>query len=277
VTMFGESAPQSEMRPNDRRESGVGACQRRMGRVKCGEVGCNVPFATATETVGIRAMAPDTTAPLTPDSPASKRLPAILRRLRQAHPDARCALDHNNPFELLVATILSAQCTDERVNKVTPELFARYPTPAALAEGGRDDVEEIIRSTGFFRQKARYLQGTAHMLTLQFDDQVPPDMDELLKMPGVARKTANVVLGVGFGLAEGIVVDTHVKRLSKRLGLTTQENPNKIEQDLMQLVSRDDWIDVAHLLIFHGRRVCRARKPDCPHCVLNDLCPSAIL
>jgi endonuclease-3 len=222
-------------------------------------------------------MAPNTTAPLTPDSPASERLLAILCRLRQVHPDARCALDHNDPFELLVATILSAQCTDERVNKVTPELFSRYPTPAALAGAKRDDVEEIIRSTGFFRQKARYLQGAAHMLTLQYDDQVPPDMDELLKMPGVARKTANVVLGVGFGLAEGVVVDTHVKRLSTRLGLTTEENPNKIEQDLMQLVPREDWIDAAHLLIFHGRRVCRARKPDCPHCVLNDLCPSAML
>jgi endonuclease-3 len=219
----------------------------------------------------------DTASRLTPDSPAPERLPEILRRLHQAHPDAGCALDHGNSFELLVATILSAQCTDERVNKVTPELFSRYPTPPALAAADKDDLEEIIRPTGFFRQKARYLQGSAHMLTLHYDDQVPADMDELLKLPGVARKTANVVLGVAFGLAEGVVVDTHVRRLSQRLGLTGEDNPNKIEQELMQLAERNDWIDLAHLLIFHGRRVCKARKPECGICVVNDLCPSADL
>lgn len=217
------------------------------------------------------------TPPLTPESRASERMPEIVRRLREIHPDARCALDHSNPFELLVATVLSAQCTDERVNQVTPELFARYPTPAALAEGDRDELEELVRPTGFYRQKARFLQGSAEVITTQYDGQVPSDMDDLLKMPGVARKTANVVLGVAFGLAEGIVVDTHVKRLSKRLGLTKQDNPNKIEQDLMELVPREDWINLAHLLIFHGRRVCKARKPDCANCVLQDLCPSAIL
>jgi endonuclease-3 len=217
------------------------------------------------------------TSPLAPDSPAVERLPEILRRLRELHPDAGCALDHNNPYELLVATILSAQCTDERVNQVTPELFARYATPLALAEADRDDIEELIRPAGLFRQKARFLQGSAQMLAAQHDGDVPADMEEMLKMPGVARKTANVVLGVAFGLAEGVVVDTHVKRLSRRLGLTTQDNPNKIEHDLMQLVPREDWIDFAHLLIFHGRRVCNARKPDCADCVLNDLCPSANL
>jgi endonuclease-3 len=214
---------------------------------------------------------------LTPESPAPKRLPEILRRLRGAHPDARCALDHSNPFELLVATVLSAQCTDERVNQVTPELFARFPTPAVLAEADLKELEEVIRPTGFFRQKARFLQGAAQMITHQHAGKVPANMDDLLGMPGVARKTANVVLGVAFGLAEGIVVDTHVQRLSKRLGLTSQDNPNKIEQDLMKFVPRQDWIDFSHLLIFHGRRVCKARKPDCPNCVLNDLCPSADL
>jgi endonuclease-3 len=211
------------------------------------------------------------------DAPVPERLPEIVRRLREAHPDARCALEHRNPYELLVATVLSAQCTDERVNQVTPALFARYPTPAALAEAERGELEGLIRSTGFFRQKARFLQGTARMLTHQYDGEVPTHMEDLLRMPGVARKTANVVLGVAFGIADGIVVDTHVKRLSKRLELTTNSNPNKIERDLMELLPRPDWIDFAHLMIFHGRRICKARKPDCANCVLNDLCPSAIL
>jgi len=198
-----------------------------------------------------------------------------MRRLREAHPDARCALNHNSPFELLIATILSAQCTDERVNQVTPALFARYPTPEALAMAERDELEELVRPTGFFRQKARFLQGTAWMIMEQYDGKVPVDMDDLTSMPGVARKTANVVLGVAFGIAEGIVVDTHVKRLSQRLGLTQQNNPGKIERDLMELAPREDWIDLAHLLIFHGRRICKARKPACLQCVLDDLCPSA--
>jgi endonuclease-3 len=222
-------------------------------------------------------MTTNSNAPLTPESPARERLPEILRRLREVHPDARCALDHNNPFELLVATVLSAQCTDERVNQVTPALFARYPTPRAFAEADRDEVEELIRPTGFFRQKARFLQEAAGMVVREYEGEVRADMDYLVKLPGVARKTANVVLGVAYGLAEGIVVDTHVKRLAKRLALTSQDNPDKIERDLMELVPRKEWIDFGHLLIFHGRRVCKARKPDCPNCTLQDLCPSAIV
>jgi endonuclease-3 len=222
-------------------------------------------------------MAADSTLPLNPDSPASERLPEVVRRLRQVHPDAQCALDHNDSFELLVATILSAQCTDERVNRVTPALFERYPTPAALAEADRGELEELIRPTGFYRQKARFLHESARMIAHDYEGQVPNDMEDLTRMPGVARKTANVVLGVAFEIADGIVVDTHVKRLSQRLGLTGQSDPNKIERELMALVPREEWIDFAHLLIFHGRRVCSARKPDCPNCVLNDLCPSADL
>lgn len=222
-------------------------------------------------------MAPNLDSPLTPESPAPERVPEILVRLQEIHPDAGCALAHSNPYELLVATVLSAQCTDERVNQVTPAVFTRYPTPAAMAEADREELEGLVRPTGFFRQKARFLQESAGMIAHQYGGKVPPDMDDLLAMPGIARKTANVVLGVAFELAEGIVVDTHVKRLSRRLGLTQQSNPNKIEQDLMELVARRNWIDFAHLLIFHGRRVCKARKPECPDCVLRELCPSADL
>ena len=217
----------------------------------------------------------DSVESLTPDSPASERISEILNRLRRVHSDAGCALDHNNPYELLVATVLSAQCTDERVNQVTPPLFAEYPTPGTLADADRDVVEKLIRPTGFFRQKARFLQESAQIITDQHAGAVPADMDALLDMPGVARKTANVVLGVAFGLAEGVVVDTHVKRLSRRLGFTQHDDPVKIETDLMNLVAKEDWIDFSHLLIFHGRRVCKARKPDCANCTLNDLCPSA--
>jgi endonuclease-3 len=214
---------------------------------------------------------------LTPQSPAAERLPEIMRRLRATHPDARCALDHTNPLELLVATILSAQCTDGRVNQVTPALFEKYPTALAFAGADRAQLEGAIRPTGFYRQKARYIQEACRIITGEYQGQVPADMETLLQLPGVARKTANVVLGVAFEIADGIVVDTHVKRLAKRLGFTQKTNPDKIERDLIGLVPRADWIDIGHLLIFHGRRVCHARKPDCPHCVLNDLCPSAEL
>lgn len=207
--------------------------------------------------------------------PPSDRLPTIIRRLRQAHPDARCALGHRNPYELLVATILSAQCTDERVNQVTPRLFARYPTPAALAAADRAAVEDVIRPTGFYRHKAEYLQEACRRLVAEHDGRVPDDMELLLTLPGVARKTANVVLGVAYQKAEGVVVDTHVKRLVGRLGLSTETDPAKIERDLMAIAPREEWIDLAHLLIFHGRRVCHARKPECQHCVLQSLCPSA--
>lgn len=209
-------------------------------------------------------------------APAGERLPFILQRLRQAHPDAHCALNYDSPLHLLVATILSAQCTDERVNQVTPVLFARYPDAPALAAADRAALEEVVRSTGFYRQKARYIQETAHLLVTQHGEQVPDEMAALLKLPGVARKTANVVLGEIYGKAEGVVVDTHVKRLSQRLGLTTATTPEKIEQDLMALLPRSAWIEISHLLIFHGRRICDARRPDCAHCPLLALCPAGV-
>ena len=208
---------------------------------------------------------------------AKVRSPAILDRLKRAYPDARCALDHRNAFELLVATILSAQTTDVRVNLVTPRLFSRYPNAAALARARQADVEAIIKSTGFFRNKARSIIGMAQAVVADNGGKVPGTMDELLTLPGVGRKTANVVLGNAFGLNEGVVVDTHVARLSKLLGLTRQTDPVKIEQALMKLFPRDDWALLSHLLIFHGRRVCIARRPKCGECVLADLCPSARL
>ena len=205
------------------------------------------------------------------------RAPEILVRLRRSYPDARCALDYRTPFELLCATILSAQCTDARVNQVTPALFRRYPTPAALARARQSDVEEIIRPTGFFRNKARSLIGMAQALVADHEAAVPRSMDELRELPGVGRKTANVILGNAYGINDGITVDTHVTRVSRRLGLTRATDPVKIEQDLMPLVPRDDWALVSHLLIFHGRQICVARKPRCPECPLADLCPSAML
>jgi endonuclease-3 len=218
---------------------------------------------------------PDVTPALTPEVPPQARIREIIRRLRLAHPDAHCELIHEDPWQLLVATILSAQCTDERVNKVTPVLFERFPTPRAMADGDRAEIEAIIHSTGFYRNKARFIHEAAQRIAYDYDGDIPPDMQHLLELPGVARKTANVVLGVGFNIADGIVVDTHVKRISKRLGLTQHSDPKKVERDLMALVPKEDWIDFSHLMIFHGRRVCKARKPDCPNCTLNDLCPSA--
>jgi endonuclease-3 len=205
---------------------------------------------------------------------AAARAPEILTRLRAAYPDARCALEHQNAFELLCATILSAQCTDARVNQVTPALFAAYPTPAALARASQADVEEIIKSTGFFRNKARSLIGMAQALVADHGGEVPRTMEELRVLPGVGRKTANVILGNAYGINEGITVDTHVARLARLLGLTDQADPAKIEQDLMPLFPRDHWGLLSHLLIFHGRQVCIARRPRCGECVLSDLCPS---
>jgi endonuclease-3 len=201
----------------------------------------------------------------------------IISRLKQAHPDAHCELNHENALQLLIATILSAQCTDVRVNMVTPALFARYETAEDFANADREALEDIIHSTGFFRQKARFIQESTQAIVAEHGGQVPADMKDLLALTGVARKTANVVLGVAFGIAEGIVVDTHVKRISRLLGLTKETTPTAIEKDLMKLVPREDWINFSHLLIFHGRRVCIARRPDCPNCTLNDLCPSAVL
>jgi endonuclease-3 len=209
--------------------------------------------------------------------PASGRITPIIARLHQAYPDAECALHHRNAFELLVATILSAQCTDERVNKVTPALFARFPTPEAMAGADREELETLIRSTGFYHNKAKNIQGAAQRIVGAYGGVVPQTMDELLTLPGVARKTANVVLGVVFKIADGVVVDTHVKRLSNRLGLTTQSDLEKIERDLQAITPKAEWINLSHLLIFHGRQVCDARKPACAACTLNDLCPSAAL
>lgn len=206
---------------------------------------------------------------------ASQRAPEILTRLTAAYPDAHCALEHRNAFELLCATILSAQCTDARVNLVTPALFERYPTPAALARAGQTDVQDIIKSTGFFRNKARSLIGMAQALVADHGGRVPRSMEELRVLPGVGRKTANVILGNAYGINEGITVDTHVARLSRLLGLTRHADPVKIEQDLMPLFPRDHWALLSHLLIFHGRQVCIARRPRCGECVLADLCPSS--
>jgi len=212
---------------------------------------------------------------LTAASSAEARIPEILRLLHQEYPDATCELDFRSPLELLVATILSAQCTDERVNKVTPALFAAYPTAQAYAEADIEELQEAVRPTGFFRNKAKNIQGAARRMVEAYDGNVPSVMDDLLTLPGVARKTANVVLGCAYHIADGVVVDTHVKRLSNRLGLTAESNPEKIERDLMNLVPQEEWIDIGHLLIFHGRRVCAARKPNCAACVISHLCPSA--
>ena len=204
-----------------------------------------------------------------------ERVEEIIRRLWEEYPDATTSLRHTSPYELLVATILSAQCTDERVNMVTPELFQRYPTPEELAEADPEDVQEIIRSTGFYRQKTKSLIGMAQSVVEDHGGEVPDTMKELTKLRGVGRKTANVVLGNAFGKDEGVVVDTHVKRLSGRLGLTKETTPEKIEQDLIELVPEDSWTDLPHLFIFHGRAVCKAPTPVCDECVLYDLCPSA--
>jgi len=213
---------------------------------------------------------------MSPASPAlRKRTLEILARLAKAYPDAHCALDHRTPFELLVATILSAQCTDVRVNLVTPALFARYPTARDLAVADQTELEELIRSTGFYRSKAKNLLGMAAALVAEHRGEVPPDMEALRQLPGVGRKTANVVLGNAFGIDEGVVVDTHVTRLSRLLGLTKEQNAEKIERDLMALVPRNRWTLVSHWLIFHGRQVCIARRPRCGDCVLSSLCPSA--
>lgn len=204
-----------------------------------------------------------------------KRAMEIWRRLRQAYPDAHCALDHKDAFQLLVATILSAQATDKGVNKVTPELFRRYPTPHDLAEASPDDVKTIIKSTGFFNNKTKSIQGAARKLDLDFDQRVPDTMDELLTLPGVARKTANVVLGTAFGKNEGVVVDTHVARIAKRLALSKEMDPTRIEKDLMAVIPREDWTPFGHTLIFHGRQCCYAVKPQCARCPVAALCPSA--
>ena len=204
-----------------------------------------------------------------------ERAGEIYRLLMQEYPDAHCELDHRSPFELAVATILSAQTTDERVNMVTPELFRRWPDAQSLAAAAQEEVEEVIRSTGFFRNKARNIIGFAPSLVEDHGGEIPRSIGLLSGMPGVGRKTANVILGNAFGINEGVVVDTHVKRLARLMGLTKQTTPDKVERDLIPLFPREDWTMLSHLLIWHGRRVCDARKPACERCVVSHLCPSS--
>jgi endonuclease-3 len=205
---------------------------------------------------------------------APERIAAILKALDEAYPNAVCALVHRTPWELLVATILSAQCTDVRVNMVTPELFKRFPTPAAMAKASLPELEALIRTTGFFRNKAKSIQGAAKKITEEFGGKVPETLAELITVPGAARKTANVVLGVSFDKAEGVVVDTHVFRVSRRLGLAKGDTPQKVEQELMKVLPQDRWVSFSHQVIHHGRQVCIARKPKCKECNLEQLCHS---
>ncbi len=202
-----------------------------------------------------------------------RRALKIVRALKKAYPAAKCALRHENAYQLLVATILSAQCTDERVNQVTPQLFARYPTPKDLAEADIRELEALIRSTGFFRAKAANLKAMAQKLVEEHNGEVPRDLEALTKLPGIGRKTANVVLGTAFGIPSGIVVDTHVRRIARLLGLTESNNPDRIEQDLMALIPKKEWIDFSHRLIHHGRKICIARRPKCLECPLLKYCP----
>jgi endonuclease-3 len=205
---------------------------------------------------------------------APERIAAILKGLDEAYPHAECALTHRSPWELLVATILSAQCTDVRVNMVTPELFKRFPTPEAMRKATLPELEELIRTTGFFRNKAKSIKGAAEKITKEFGGKVPETLDELITVPGAARKTANVVLGVSFGKAEGVVVDTHVFRISHRLDLVKGDTAQKVEQELMQILPKDHWISFSHQVIHHGRQVCIARSPKCDKCNLEQLCHS---
>ena len=206
-----------------------------------------------------------------------QRVRKIIRLLKRAYPDAKCSLNHSNAFELLIATILSAQCTDARVNIVTQDLFRKYRKPEDYLNVSPKELQQDIRTTGFFRNKTTSIQGAAKVLHEQYGDKVPQTMDELLELPGVARKTANVVLGNAFGLSAGVVVDTHVTRLSHRLGLSEQKTAEKIEQDLIAIVPKKEWVIFPHLMISHGRAICKARNPLCAECAIEKLCPSSFL
>jgi endonuclease-3 len=223
-----------------------------------------------------RVSAPRTAGDAAPPGADEKRhARTINRRLAKVYPDARCSLDFSSPLELLLATILSAQCTDERVNQVTREFFRLYPTAEHVARASQEEIEEQIRSTGFYRNKTRSIRGAAMRIVEEYGGRVPDTMEDLLSLPGVARKTANVVLGNAFGQASGVVVDTHVQRLTGRLGLTEERDPVKIERDMMALLPAKEWVHFSHRVILHGRNVCLARKPRCTECSLSDLCPSA--
>ncbi|MCC7474390.1 MAG: endonuclease III [Pirellulales bacterium] len=197
----------------------------------------------------------------------------VVEHLKVDYPEATCALENETPFELLIATILSAQCTDARVNMVTPELFRRWPKPEAMAAAPIQSLEKVIQSTGFFRNKAKNIKAASLAIAQRHGGQVPRDLEAMVALPGVGRKTANVVLGTAFGMATGVVVDTHVARLSKRLGLTAHNDPTKIEQDLIQLLPQNEWVDFSHRMIHHGRQLCAARKPKCNQCSMNSFCP----
>jgi endonuclease III len=222
-----------------------------------------------------KTTAPPKSAPPKPvaDKPAGKQAAAVVRLLANLYPDAVCSLDYRTPLELLVATVLSAQCTDERVNIVTKDLFRKYRSAADYAKAPIEELEKDIQSTGFFRNKAKNIKSCCGLLVEEHDGQVPPDMDQLVELPGVGRKTANCILGAAYGIASGIVVDTHVTRLSQRLGLTRQTDAVKIESDLMEVVPKKEWIAFSHRLIQHGRKVCTARKPQCETCAMNEICP----
>jgi endonuclease-3 len=211
-----------------------------------------------------------------PQLGSPEQVEAIIAELRRLYPKAACTLNYSNPLQLLIATQLSAQCTDERVNIVTAKLFQKYRTVADFAQVSQEELEQDIRSTGFYRNKAKNIRATCQRLITTYGSEVPRTMQELLTLPGVARKTANVVLGNAFGIVEGFVVDTHVGRLSRRLGWTTNTDPIKVEQDLMRIIPRTDWLDLSHLLIFHGRAICDARRPLCEQCSLSPLCPSSL-
>jgi len=207
--------------------------------------------------------------------PAKERIGKIIKLLRRRYPRSRTALEFRSPLQILVATILAAQCTDQKVNQITPALFRKYPTAEAFAAADRAELEAVIRPTGFFRNKAKSIIGATRKIVEEFGGRVPANMADLVTLPGVARKTANIVLSSGYGIAEGIAVDTHVKRLSGRLGLSRQLDPEKIEKDLLKLVPKKDWLDFNYMVVNHGRKICQARKPRCPECVLQKLCPSA--
>ena len=204
-----------------------------------------------------------------------KRAALIYRRLDKAYPDAKCALNFTTPLEMVISTVLSAQSTDAMVNKVTPALFAKYPTPEAYLASAPGELEKVIHSTGFFNQKAKSIRGLCRVIVEEFDGQVPDTMEGLLRLPGVARKTANIVLGNSFGKVEGIAVDTHVHRLARRLGFSDQDDPNKVERDLMALFPKKRWFRLTYLLIEHGRAICQAKRPLCEECVVNDRCPAS--
>jgi endonuclease-3 len=210
------------------------------------------------------------------DAQRKNRAREVRKRLRQALPEPRCELEHAGAWQLLVATILSAQSTDARVNQVTPALFRRYPTPAALARADLPEVENLVRSTGFYRNKAKAIVAASKLLVERHGGEVPRSLPELVEFPGVARKTANVVLGTAYGLATGFIVDTHAGRVARRLALTPHDEPERVEQDLCALFAAGEWVDMGHRFVLHGRYVCLAKKPDCPDCPLNEICPSAL-